>query len=389
MATRKPKADKAAEEPASIIADELQEKTETALAPLPPQESAMTVYTTAGGLDPWLERIRTEVSTLKPDLTTKKGRDEIASVSFKVRKAKTALDDLGLALATELKEAPKKIDAERKRMREILDALAVEVRQPLTEWEEAEEAKVRIINEKIKAIELYGADCLNSEALSGQITALEFLVIDDEYGDFKEAALELKDDHLRKMRTNFATLQKAEADAIELAKLRHEAAEREQKEREQRIAEEAAQKARDAAAAEIVERERLAAKAIADAEALAKATKDAADRRELELQLQASEAERKRVEQEQKSAQDAKDAAERAERDKAAAIQREKDRAAQEAAMLLAEAKRREENKAHAKKINNAAMQAIMDNGNVTQEQATAIVIAIVKGQVPNVVINY
>ncbi|PJI51709.1 hypothetical protein CTI14_54980, partial [Methylobacterium radiotolerans] len=52
----------------------------------------------------------------------------IASLAFKVRKVKTALDGIGKDQVDRLKEIPKKIDAERKRMRETLDALADEVR---------------------------------------------------------------------------------------------------------------------------------------------------------------------------------------------------------------------------------------------------------------------
>ncbi len=92
---------------------EVIEQERTELAPLPPQETALNVYKTPGGLDPWLEKIRNETSNLVPDLTTKKGRDEIASMAFKVRKAKTALDGLGKQLVDELKAVPKLVDDEQ------------------------------------------------------------------------------------------------------------------------------------------------------------------------------------------------------------------------------------------------------------------------------------
>lgn len=373
---------------AALPESEVESKPETALAPLPPQETALAVYTKVGGLDPWLEKIKAEVQGRVPDLKTKKGRDEIASLAYKVRQAKTALDGLGKDLVDTLKEAPKKVDAERKRMREILDALATDVRKPLTDWEEAEEAKVKAISEKIEAIKFFGVGVTTSDEMKHQISLLENLIIDDEYGDFKEAALELKDDHLRKLRANFATMQKAEADAIELAKLRHEAAEREKKEHEQRIAEEAAKKARAAAAAEIVERDRLAAKAIADAEALAKATKEAAEKRELELQLRAAESERLRLEQKQQAEQAAQDALDKAERDKAKAIQDEKERVKQQAAKEAAEARQREENTAHRGKINRAALAAFVEQG-IEAETAKLIIAMIAKKTIPAISITY
>jgi len=41
-----------------------------------------------------------------------------------------------------LKEQPKLVDAERKRMRDKLDALKDQVRKPLTDWENAEESRI-------------------------------------------------------------------------------------------------------------------------------------------------------------------------------------------------------------------------------------------------------
>ncbi len=104
----------------------------TELAELPPQETALEVYSKPSGLEPWLDKIRAEVSGHVPDMTTKKGREATASLAFKVRKSKAALDALGKQLVDELKDVPKRIDAERKRMRDTLDALAEEVRAPLT-----------------------------------------------------------------------------------------------------------------------------------------------------------------------------------------------------------------------------------------------------------------
>ncbi|OCS62006.1 hypothetical protein BBZ50_02590 [Escherichia coli] len=48
-----------------------------------------------------------------PDITTAKGRKEIASLAYKVAQTKTYLDGLGKDLVAELKEIPKLIDANR------------------------------------------------------------------------------------------------------------------------------------------------------------------------------------------------------------------------------------------------------------------------------------
>src|SRR5690606_5993052 len=90
------------------------------LTELPPAETALQIYQTPNGLDPYIERIRQEVTGHAPNLKTDKGRKEIASRAFKVRKIKAALDGLGKEQVDRLKEIPKLIDAERKRMRDEL-----------------------------------------------------------------------------------------------------------------------------------------------------------------------------------------------------------------------------------------------------------------------------
>ncbi len=91
------------------------------------------------GLDPILEEITEHVKSLDADLSTAKGRKEIASMAHKVAKSKTYLDELGKDLVAGQKATIKKVDGERKRMRDYLDNLKAEVRKPLTEWEEAEQ----------------------------------------------------------------------------------------------------------------------------------------------------------------------------------------------------------------------------------------------------------
>ena len=75
------------------------------------------------GLDPLLESITKEVKSFVPDISTDKGRKEVASLAMKVAKSKTYLDKCGKDYVAQLKELPKVIDAERRRMRDYLDNL--------------------------------------------------------------------------------------------------------------------------------------------------------------------------------------------------------------------------------------------------------------------------
>jgi len=71
-------------------------------------------FATPSGIDVLIQRIKSEASAEVPDLTTKKGRDRIASLAYKVSKTKTLVDDFGKELVAEEKKRLALIDADRK-----------------------------------------------------------------------------------------------------------------------------------------------------------------------------------------------------------------------------------------------------------------------------------
>ena len=348
------------------------------VAVLPPAETAMQVYQTPKGLDPYIDRIRQEVAGQPVDLTTKKGRDAVASRAFKVRKIKTALDSLGKEQVDRLKEIPKLIDAERKRMREVLDALADEVRKPLTEWEQAEEQ--RIANHRHEIAMLLGfaqTGDLDAGLIRANLEHIEGLEIDAAWEEFEAEAHRARAKTLESLRAALAAREKLEAEQAELAELRRKQAEQEQKDREAEIARQAAEKAR------------------ADAEAKAQAERDAAAKREADAKAAAERAEREKAEAIERQ----KQAEARAEAEKLAAEQRAKEAA--EAARLAeikrqadakaaeeAEQRRREADKQHKASINNAALAAFIEHG-LPEACAKQAVILIAKGVIPAVRIQY
>lgn len=106
------------------------------------KQNAMAVFTTKEQLDPIIEAIEKEARSLVPDVSTRKGRDAIASMAHKVARSKTYIDNAGKDLVAELKALPKQIDESRRIVRERLEALKDEVRRPLTEWE-AEQERIK------------------------------------------------------------------------------------------------------------------------------------------------------------------------------------------------------------------------------------------------------
>ncbi len=357
---------------------EVIEQESTELVTLPTKESALTVYSNVGGLDPLIEQIRAKVAGTVYDMSTAKGRDECRSDAAKVARSKTAIEKLGKALSAEYKEIPKKIDAERKRAFDELEALQKKVREPLTKWEEAEEA--RIARHKL-AIELLQQSTETHDFSTGTlretIAAVELTIVDESWEEFEAEGHRVKAKALEVLRTALAVREKYEADQAELARLKAEAEARAKQDEQDRIAKEAAEAATKAAEAKAQAERDAAAKREADAKAAqAKAEQDAKDALERQKQAEArAEAEKLAAEQR------AKDAAEAA---RLAEVKRQAD----EAARIEAEQRQREANKAHKAKINRAALAAFIEGG-VPEGCAKQAVTLIAKGEIPAVTINY
>lgn len=311
------------------------------------KQNAMAVFTTKEQLDPIIEAIEKEARSLVPDVSTRKGRDAIASMAHKVARSKTYIDNAGKDLVAELKALPKQIDESRRIVRERLDALKDEVRRPLTEWEAEQE--------RIKAEEAMNA--MHAEALEMNIKFDQELAAKFE-ADHEMALLMNKD---------------FDRDRVEQRRL----AEQAQREHEERIKREAAEQARR------------------DAEAKHKAEIEAAARREAEEKARAEQAERQRIEAEQRAAREKQEAEARAEREKAAAVEAERLKAKQAEDARLAEEKRKAEEEArraadkeHRRTVNRRVYADLIAQG-IPEEYAQKAVLAIAGGKVQDAHIKY
>lgn len=380
----------------------------TELAVVPPQETALVVYSKEKGLEPWLQQIRTKIDGFTPDISTRKGRDAIASMAYAVARSKTALDDVGKKLVADLKEVPKKIDAERKRVRDTLEAWQEEVRRPLNEWQAAEDARVDKHNDAIQRIKALAIDLdgIIAEDLANRLAQLEAISLGESWEEFEAEAARAKDKSLSVLRAALTARQQYEADQAELARRRAEDELREQQEREARIALEAEERAlREAEQRAQAEREAAARREqeLIDSAANAKraAEKDAADaeaaaelqRRQLKLQaeqaqLAAEQAEANRLAAEQRAEQ-ARVAAEQraiqaAEDARLAEIKRQNDAADE----IIRQAALREADIEHKKAINRKALEAFV-TGGMTEECAKQAITLIAQRKIPAISIQY
>ena len=312
------------------------------------KKNAMAVFTNNDQLDPLIEAIEKEARSLVPDVTTKKGRDAIASMAHKVARSITYIDNAGKDLVAELKALPKQIDESRRVVRERLDALKDEVRRPLTEWEAEQD--------RIKAEEAMNA--LHVEALA----------MNEDFD--RQLAARIGSDH-------------------EMALLMNDAFDREQ-------ADKAAEAERQRIAHE-EEIKRLAAAAAArEVEQRAQREREEAAHREAVLKAQAEQAERDRIAAEQKAEAD-KRAAIEAERRKAQeeadrirreAEQREQARLAEEKRKVDEQA-RREADVKHRKAVGTEIVKALLANTSLTRDQAIEVLTVVKDGRIPHTGISY
>jgi hypothetical protein len=359
-------------------------------------ENAPVIYV-AGGLNQFLEAVKVEVTGEVPDLTTRKGRERIASLAAKVSKSKAAVEKPGRDYLKRLKEMPKVVEAELREFVISMDALRDATRQPLTDWEKAEDARVDAHNDGIARLKAMGEpdgheDSSEIEAL---IASLEAQEIGESWEEFQPEALQAKDLALRQLRPLLAAMKQREAEQAELARLRKESEERAEQDRIRLEREAAVEQERQRVAKEQqAERDAAAKREQALKDQAAAQERDAENQR-LQLQLQAEQAERQaaqakanQVAAEQRAEQNRIDA--EARQAKAVEQARLDELARQKAAAdeILRQEKLREADKAHKGAIYKAAKEAFMQHG-MTEDCARLAVKLIASNFIPAVKIEY
>lgn len=391
--------------------------------------TAVQAYT-KGAMNPLLEKIEEAAKSFVHDLTTAKGRKEVASFAHKIAQSKTHLDTLGKKAKADAQATVKAVDAERKIMRDRLDKLKEEVRQPLTDFEEAEKKRIAELHERVESIRWMvptrdaDGNLHTSGVLKDGLAGLKALVIDESFGDKVNDAALAKEQTITAVEQFVAEREEHEQQQVELERLRKEAEEQKQREYDERIRREAEEKAkREAEEAARKEKDRVEAERAA-AEQKAKAEREKAEREKAEAEAalirekeeakrKEAEAERKVQEAEMKRLADIQSEKDRAEKEKIAAeekrladIKAEREKAEKEKAEILrkqaekelaataakeaekAEEKKRQQDEDHRRKINNNILSSIEGIG-VNQDLGKKLISAIVKGQVPHVSIGY
>jgi len=151
------------------------------LVPVGTTVTAVTVYASPHSVDAIIEEVERQARQAADGLTadTRAGRAELASLAHRVARTKTALDDLGKDLVAEWKAKSAAVDAQRRRIREALDALKGTVRAPLTQWELDEEARqVRIAHVLGRLRALAMPSTAPSEAIAAKLADARTMGLD-------------------------------------------------------------------------------------------------------------------------------------------------------------------------------------------------------------------
>ena len=325
----------------------MSESKELVLVQLPAPADLEAAFISDEYISNLIADIRQKALSVVGDVNTVKGRGVYISMASTVRRTKTAIDDAGKNLVAEMKKRPALVDASRKKVRDALDELAVEIRRPATEWEAEQE--------RIKAEEAARVKAENDRK---------------QFESDHEIALLMNEKHDREA--------KEKAEEAERQRIAHE------EELKRQAAEQAKREAEEKAAAELAaakKREEDAIAARAQAELLAKQAQERAEQEAKDAAAKAEAEKKAAIEAEQRKAQEEADRIKREAEAKEAARLTEEKRIADEAASRAADVE-------HRRAINAAAVQALIDQG-IPDDWAKACVVAIARGKVPATTINY
>lgn len=329
-----------------------------------------------------------------PDMTSKEGYEKSKRISLDVGKVLTSIEKKRKEIKAPALQRCKDIDEEARSLVAQIEVIQLPHKEAYKGHDETlkqrESDRVEALKERVDYFEktYWAAEGFTAEKLSGVLADIVAIDIDDSFEEFDVMAQAQKDAVIAKLEKSIAATEKAEAEQIELERLRKEKSIRDQKERDEKIAQDAKDIAeKEAAEKAEVERKRVEAEKqeIIDRENAAKLQLEEAKKSRI-----AAEEKSKRDTQEakEKAARDAEEAAKQAEIDTQNAIDVERRRVEAEKRAEEEAVAKREKNKKHVGAIRKAAKEAIIKAG-LSEDDAKRVVMAISNGDIPAVSITY
>lgn len=344
-----------------------------------------------------------------PDVSTDAGRVAIRKLASTITRTKTAITQAAKELTEEWRAKTAAVNDQRKPLEESLTLLAKKARAPLTEWEEAEDKRLAIVETTLQKLVRDGVVAIDEtiETVEQRLAAVRDVQLDPAiFQATYDAAIKARDHSVELLTNAVARLRKEEADRKELEELRRQAAAREERDRQlveqerakARQAELEAEREEQARVAEAERKEREAREAAAAEEAAAAAAKrerEAAERAATEAREAAereAQAERDRLQREADEAQAERDRQHaeelRIERERVAEAERKEKERKEKEEREAAERARLEADQARRQAAKREAKEALMTFG-VDEETAKKIVIGIIAREIPRVTLDF
>lgn len=185
-------------------------------------------------LDALYGHVEKMARALVADPLTKEGASQIKSCARQIASVKKRIDDIGKDVVAELKKLPGQIDANRKSLRERLEALQDDIRRPVTEIENREDEI-----DGIKGIHLRLANASSGEIAKELESVKKIPLTEEKWHESLEKAKAAVEGEAKALELLKSTAEKREKDAEELDKLRKNQEEADRIIRENKIKEEA------------------------------------------------------------------------------------------------------------------------------------------------------
>lgn len=345
------------------------------------EQNPVVAFTDPKAFNQFFNRVKETASIPSPNVATHAGREEIRKMASKVTRTKTALEAARKKLTEEWRRKTAEVNEAGKEITQRLDALAKEVRKPLTDWEDADRLRQEQCEKTLEWIRSSAIVSLDDTAEAVQARGMEVWkveITEDRFKDLYDTAVEAKNAAIASLKAAMDRLKIEEKEKAELEALRAEKAEREAREEAEREQRERAEREAEQARLD-KEREEQAARL--EQERIDLAAREAEER-----------ARREAEEEAQRKIDEANERARKAEAEAEAERKRIADQKAAEEAekrRLEEEQRVRETDADHRAKVAADAVDAIVKVSGITKKAAGIVVLAIIAGEVPNVGIRF
>ncbi len=217
-----------------------------------------------GAIEKVVASVKYEIDQFQPDMTTQEGRDAINVFARKIRKSEIGLDKMGKDFTAEAKRQTKKIDTQRKQMRDTLEAMRTEFRAELTAYELLHS----LANEMMAQLSVIHLELNTTAEINERIFQVQDLKKED-WGSRREEILVECEEALERLNDKLAASIEREAEQRELEMYRQQKQEAEKVARDEAIAQKAVEQEKARQAADKERQEAIQAAKLANRDHLA------------------------------------------------------------------------------------------------------------------------